>query len=67
MPKGSSIIKSWKRGDNMKRKYAYRKRLYSTSIPKEVAEVLKLDQEGEIQWSISKKGVVTVKKVEEGK
>ena len=51
----------------MKRKYAYRKRLYSTSIPKEVAEVLKLDQEGEIQWIISKKGVVTVKKVEEGK
>ena len=53
----------------MKRKYIYRNRAYATNIPKEVAEVLKLDQVGELQWSISKKSVVTVKKVEveEGK
>lgn len=53
----------------MKRKYIYRNRAYATNIPKEVAEVLKLDQVGELQWTISKNGVVTVKKVEveEGK
>ena len=51
----------------MQRRCVYKNRVYATTVPKEVAEVLKLDKAGNIEWSISKKGVVTVKKVEEGK
>lgn len=48
--------------------YSYRNYAYETRIPAKVAEVLGLEkQAGKIEWSISKNGVVTVKKVEEGK
>ena len=48
--------------------YNYRKGAFETRIPKKIAEVLGLEEgHGQIQWTISKNGVVTVKKVEEGK
>lgn len=50
--------------EDMKRKYVHRNRAYTTNIPKEVAKFLKLEEVGELQWTITKRGVVTVKKVE---
>lgn len=45
--------------------YSYRNYAFETRIPAKVAEALGLEKEaGKIEWTISKRGVVTVKKVE---
>lgn len=46
----------------------YRKGSFETRVPKKIAEAMGLIEGCQnIEWSISKNGVVTVKKVEEGK
>ena len=50
--------------------YNYRNYTFETKVPVKIAEAMGLEKGlGKLEWSISKKGVVTVKRVEveEGK
>lgn len=50
----------------MKRKVNYNARMYKTSVPKEIIEILNIKDGDFLEYTVNKDGTVTITKAEKG-